>query len=195
MSEDDAGKQGSSTGSALLSTFQMWLPFLTLVGGALWGLYTYIDHQEAEARLQAAQNAKEAKVRVLEASKPFLEKMLASFAETARLVGILGAVDPSNPKWAEAAERYRELTHGELRLVSVTAMDDDLDAMDTALERMKTNPGPESLKALRAASRGLLKELRDVLFAVYEAHGFVPETSEGASLPSSLASPPERRSP
>jgi hypothetical protein len=174
MSEDDGGKQGSITGIALLSTFQTWLPFVTLVGGALWGLYTYMDHHDAEARLQAAQNAKEAKVRVFEASKPFFEKMLAGFAETARLVGTLVTIDPANPKWAEAAERYLELTHGELRLFSVTAMDDDLAAMDAALERMKTNPGAESLKALRDASRGLLKELNDVLYAVYEAHGFVP---------------------
>lgn len=52
-------------------------------------------------------------------------------------------------------------------------MDDDFDAMDSP-SRMKTNPGSESLKALRDASRGLLKELNDVLYAVYEAHGFVP---------------------
>lgn len=174
MSEDDGGKQGSITGIALLSTFQTWLPFLTLVGGALWGLYTYIDHQDAEARLLAAQNAKEAKVRVFEASKPFFEKMLAGFAETARLVGTLVTIDPSTPKWVAAAERYLELAHGELRLFSVTAMDDDLEAMDAALERMKANPGPESLKALRDASRGLLKELNNVLSVVYEAHGFVP---------------------
>lgn len=100
--------------------------------------------------------------------------MLAGFAETARLVGTLVTIDPANPKWAEAAERYLELTHGELRLFSVTAMDDDFDAMDVALARMKTNPGSESLKALRDASRGLLKELNDVLYTVYEAHGFVP---------------------
>lgn len=72
MTEDDAGKQGSITGIALLATFQTWLPFLTLVGGALWGLYTYMDHHDAEARLQAAQNAKEAKVRVFEALQAFL---------------------------------------------------------------------------------------------------------------------------
>jgi hypothetical protein len=119
MDDGDAGASASDRSSAWLSTFQSWLPFLTLVGGAMWGLYTYIDHHEAEARLQAVQNAKEAKVRVFEASKPFFEKMLAGYAETARLLGTLVTADPSSPRWVEAADRYLELTHGELRLFTI----------------------------------------------------------------------------
>ena len=68
-----------------------------------------MDHHDAEARLQAAQNAKEAKVRVFEASKPFFEKMLAGFAETARLVGTLVTIDPRTSPCRSA---QRTASHG-----------------------------------------------------------------------------------
>lgn len=174
MNEEDSSTRGLRWSSVWLSTFQTWLPFLTLVGGALWGLYTYIDHHEAEARLQATQNAKEAKVRVFEASKPFFEKMLAGFGETARLCGTLVTADPSSARWREAADRYLELTHGELRLFTIPDMHSELDAADAALLRLKADPSPENRQAFREASRALLQELNDILSAVYEAHGFMP---------------------
>jgi hypothetical protein len=41
--EEDASIRASRGNSAWLSTFQTGLPFLTLVGGAPWALFTYID--------------------------------------------------------------------------------------------------------------------------------------------------------
>jgi hypothetical protein len=43
LMEEDASIRASRGNSAWLSTFQTGLPFLTLVGGALWALFTYID--------------------------------------------------------------------------------------------------------------------------------------------------------
>jgi hypothetical protein len=174
MDEDDVDARRSAGKSPWLSTFQTWLPFLTVVGGAMWGLYTYMDHHDAEARMQAAQNAKDAKVRVFEASKPFFEKMLAGFGETARLLGTLVTADPTSPRWNEAADRYFELTHGELRLFTIPDMHSELDAADAALAKLKADPSPENRQTFREASRALLQELNDILSAVYEAHGFMP---------------------
>ena len=39
---------------SLLNIIQAWLPVLTVVGGALWALYTYLDHQTEVQREAAA---------------------------------------------------------------------------------------------------------------------------------------------
>ena len=171
--EDGSGH--STARSAWLSIIQGWLPFVTLVGGALWGLYTYINHEEMEARLQAQQNAKEAKVRVFEASKPFFDKMLNGFAEMARLVGVLTTAEPASPPWLEAEESYLRLTNGELRLFGVPELHVHLDSAEAALARYKADKSPASHAAFRVACRALLQEMSNVPAKVYEAHGFLPD--------------------
>jgi hypothetical protein len=49
---DDPSKLTYSHG--LLGLAQAWLPVLTVVGGALWGLFTYLDHAKEAAKTQAA---------------------------------------------------------------------------------------------------------------------------------------------
>jgi hypothetical protein len=65
------------------------LPVLTIVGGALWALYTYLDHQSEVQREATRQANKEAITRRLEAQKPFLEKQLALYFEAAQIAGKL----------------------------------------------------------------------------------------------------------
>jgi hypothetical protein len=128
-----------------------------------------------EARLQAQQNAKEAKVRVFEASKPFFDKMLNGFAETARLAGVLTTTDPASPQWREAEESYLRLTNGELCLFGVPELHVHLDGTEVALARYKADTSPANLAAFKAECRALLHEMSNVLAKVYEAHGFLPD--------------------
>lgn len=97
--------------SHLLDIVQAWLPVLTVVIGAIWGLYTYIASQKAaeELRVQQAaaaeterlarqesaeqqrlaQTERDANTRRIEAQKPFLTKQLELYFETANVVGRL----------------------------------------------------------------------------------------------------------
>lgn len=53
---------------------QVWLPVVTLVGGALSGLHVYLDQQKQEAM-----------TRRIEARKPFLEKQLSLYQKISLL--------------------------------------------------------------------------------------------------------------
>src|SRR5882757_3863363 len=91
---DEKAAEPAKYHSRLLGVVQSWLPVLTVVIGALWGLWTYIESQKAaeELRLtqarafeeqrqaqqkeadaqQRLQVAREANTRRVEAQKPFL---------------------------------------------------------------------------------------------------------------------------
>jgi len=112
----------------LLSLAQAWLPVLTVVGGALWGLFTYIDHAKQAAVAQAEsdkklavdranQSLRESRTRLIEAQKPFLDRQLALYFETAKIVGRLVTEDVGSPGWADDETRFNELYWSELTMV------------------------------------------------------------------------------
>ena len=103
---DDPSKLTYSHG--LLGLAQAWLPVLTVVGGALWGLFTYLDHAKEAAKTQAAseqnlaierksQSEQESRTRLIEVQKPFLDKQLALYLEASQVVGRLVAKDLYDP--------------------------------------------------------------------------------------------------
>ena len=53
---DDPSKLTYNHG--LLGLAQAWLPVLTVVGGALWGLFTYLGQAKEAAKTQAASEQK-----------------------------------------------------------------------------------------------------------------------------------------
>jgi hypothetical protein len=132
---DDPSKLTYSHG--LLGLAQAWLPVLTVVGGALWGLFTYLDHAKEAAKTQAAseqnlaierksQSEQESRTRLIEVQKPFLDKQLALYLEASQVVGRLVAkdlYDPTNPPedvWKVDLDRFEELYWSELTMVEHT---------------------------------------------------------------------------
>ena len=100
-----------------LSILQAWLPVLTVVGGALWGLYTYLDHQKDAQRQAAIQAEKDNATRRIEVRKPFLEKQLALYFETAQIAGRLATLTPESKFWPDTEGRFWALYWSELSMV------------------------------------------------------------------------------
>jgi hypothetical protein len=119
----------------LLKSIQSWLQVLTVVGGAAWGLYTYIQHdnevkaEEArkseELRAQtAAQAASENRTRWIEAQKPFLSRQLRLFFEAAQVAGRLVTEDVQSPGWKADDVRFWVLYWSELTMVEQVGVAD-----------------------------------------------------------------------
>ena len=94
---------------ALLALVQGLLPVMTAIVGAIWIAWTYLNDQRAQAEREAESQANvmkqaesESRVRLLEAQKPFLDKKLQIFFETASVAGNLVNAKPN-----EAASQCR----------------------------------------------------------------------------------------
>lgn len=112
------------TGRHIEKLLQIWLPVLTVVGGALWGLYTYLDHQKEAQRLLAIEVRKDAITRTVEARKPFLEKQLALYFETAQVAGKIVTLTPTDDEWKGVERRFWELYWSELSMVEDRAVEE-----------------------------------------------------------------------
>jgi hypothetical protein len=113
----------TETKSHLLTIFEKWLPSLTVVVGAVWGLYTFVDHQkqlEREARRQA-DSAQES--RNFEARKPFLEKQLALYLEVSKLSGYLVTHQPTDADWHANFVRHEAMYWSDLAMVQSPAVE------------------------------------------------------------------------
>ena len=126
---DDPSKLTYNHG--LLGLAQAWLPVLTVVGGALWGLFTYLGQAKETAKTQAAseqnlaierkgQSERESRTRLIEAQKPFLDKQLALYLETSQVVGRLVAESLYWTNWDTYRQRFEELYWSELTMVEHT---------------------------------------------------------------------------
>jgi hypothetical protein len=158
MTQDKAGV-GMRYYSRVLDVIQAWLPVLTVVVGALWGLYTYIGSQkEAEAlRLSQAKNLeeqrivqqkeaeqqrsyqieREASTRRIEAQKPFLTKQLELYFETAKVVGSLITISRKSEgqEYERLKQRYYALYWSELSMVEHPNVERAMVEFRSAFER------------------------------------------------------------
>jgi hypothetical protein len=153
---------------SLLNIIQAWLPVLTVVGGALWALYTYLDHQSEVQREAARQANKEAITRRLEAQKPFLEKQLALYFEAAQIAGKLVTLKPGNEKWDEVENRFWQLYWSELSMVESPAVEAAMVKVGDALSDYKQTPDNErTTSALDDAVYELAHAIRDGITATW----------------------------
>jgi hypothetical protein len=124
---------------SFLNVIKAWLPVLTVVGAAVWSVYTYVGEQKrAEtARLEQArtiedqrqrqqrdaeqarldQVEKEAATRRIEAQKPFLELQFKTYLRTTELVGKIIHLKPNTPEYAAHRTDFSRLYWAELALV------------------------------------------------------------------------------
>jgi hypothetical protein len=93
-----------------LQVIQSWLQVLTVVVGALWAVYAYVDHASKEAEATA-------RTRLIEAQQPFLRKQLDLYFETAELAGRLVTEDATNPKYKDDVKRFWALYWSSLSMV------------------------------------------------------------------------------
>ena len=166
-----------------LAVFKDWLPVLTVVGGALWGLYTYIDHQKAaaieaqlhqeEAAVQArAQADKDSATRRIEAQKPFLQKQLDLYYETVQVAGKLATLKPDEAEWQSAKQRFYMLFWSELALVESGRVAAAMVHFREVLNGYEPKPAEAgSANDLRNASISLSHAIRDDIKDLWNAGG------------------------
>ena len=161
----------------LLGVAQAWLPVLTVVVGALWGLYTYLDHaREAAAAVReteknlatehAIQSGRESRTRLIEAQKPFLDKQLVLYFETAQVVGRLLTEDMSTPEWDRDKIRFEELYWSELAMVEHTEVASAMVNFRPVLVTVKVKRGqlltePDATTAALGVARALRKGIEE----------------------------------
>jgi len=130
---------------------QAWLPILTAVLGAVWGLWIYLDDQET-ARRQAADLAdKESRTRLIEAQKPFLDKQLELYFETAQLVGRLVQEPKNTPKWEADVDRFWQLYWSELSMVEHQVVETAMVRFGSELRAFLGGQSPDRNGLQRAA--------------------------------------------
>lgn len=164
--QDDIGRDMPETTShKLLSLIQAWLPVLTVVVGSLWALYTYLAHQQEVQSAAAVQAQKEAATRLIEARKPFLEKQLALYFETAQITGKLATITPDTGEWEGVERRFWELYWSELSMVEDSVVEAAMVEFGKALadftSTYRTAPDKEEKKRpLHSAAYELAHALR-----------------------------------
>jgi hypothetical protein len=155
---------------SMLALLQAWLPILTVVFGAGWGLYTYIQHQreiEAQASVQADRDIR---ARLREISKPFFDRQLAVYVEAAQVVGRLRTKEIADPVWADAERRIREMQNGDIAIVSDVDVPNMLHNLSNSLDELKKSPTDDgNRKAFERDAAAVIKALRKELFQVYFA--------------------------
>lgn len=102
---------------AVLALIQGLLPAMTAIVGGLWIAYTYLDHQKQTQRDAVERDSKAADTRRVEAQRPFLEKQLALYFETAQVAGRLVAITPDDKTWEDIERRFWMLYWSELSMV------------------------------------------------------------------------------
>jgi hypothetical protein len=168
--------------SQLLTIIEKWLPSLTVVVGAVWGLYTFIDHQkqlDREARRQA-DSAQES--RNFEARKPFLEKQLALYVEVSKLSGYLVTHQPTDADWRASFVRHEAMYWSDLAMVQSPAVEAAMGDLARALVNYSNDPTSNQeekdrkrTEAAGAASR-LSHAMREDLEGIWQQKAKLPQT-------------------
>lgn len=124
----------------ILGLIKDWLPSLTVVVGAIWALYKYLDHQEEVQRNAKIQSENLAITRRIEAQKPFLEKQLRLYFEAAEVAGRLATLKPENEKWETNENRFWQLYWSELSVIETSEVENAMVAIGDILPAYKAAP-------------------------------------------------------
>jgi hypothetical protein len=191
MAEGDASKVGYR--SRFLDIIQAWLPVLTVVVGALWGLFTYITSQkeaeqqrlaqtqaietqrlaqEREAQLQRNyQLEKDLSTRRIEAQRPFLQKQLDLYFETIQLVGkLISGAQPNTPEWKPMEERFWQLYWAELAMVEHGIVEQAMKEFGEQLKRYVQTPTQDVKNRLNVASYNLAHAIRQGIESAWSSN-------------------------
>jgi hypothetical protein len=102
---------------AILTLIAGLLPAMTAIVGGLWIVVTYLDHQKEVQADAKSRDKLAADTRRVESQRPFLEKQLALYFETAQIAGRLIALTPDDNIWGVVEQRFWTLYWSELSMV------------------------------------------------------------------------------
>jgi hypothetical protein len=155
----------------MLGIVQAWLPVLTVVVGALWALYTYLDHQKQLERERALQVQKDAITRRIEVQKPFLQKQLELYFETAQIVGKLVTTKPASADWDNLERRYWALYWSELSMVEDKIVEEAMVKFGATLQDYKSRPdNTDGIRALNGAAYELAHAIRTAIESAWSGN-------------------------
>ena len=100
--------------------FDNALKILTVLGAIasfLWGVYQWREKSSQELEAQKQESARLVETRRIEATKPFLERQLALYAEATKIAAQV-ATQGNSDSGKKALVRFWELYCGELALVA-----------------------------------------------------------------------------
>ena len=117
-------------------TFDNGLKIVTVLGAIatfLWGVYQWREKssQELQARVRESEHLVE--TRRIEATKPFLERQLALYAEATKIAAQV-ATQGNSDSGKKALSRFWELYWGELALVENRSVEAAMKRMGIALK-------------------------------------------------------------
>jgi Zn finger protein HypA/HybF involved in hydrogenase expression len=149
----------ATTASSSTSHIDTWIKLAAAIVGAgtfIFGIYTYQETAERQLAQSKREADQIAETRLIEASKPFLEKQLKLFTE-ATVVTALIATSDDPEQVAKARARFLQLYVGELALVERGQVETAMSNFKNALE------GNQSRIILQSRALDLAHACRDEL--------------------------------
>jgi hypothetical protein len=153
---------------AALALAQALVPLLATIGAGLWVVLTYV-WQQHDANLKDLQNrvalqekaitemTETARVRLIEAQKPFLDRQLQLYFDAVATAGKLVTLEHSDPDWQKAKQRYEQLYWAELSIVESGAVETAMVYFNRVLQGYE----PVQLPELRLRAYCLAHAVRD----------------------------------
>jgi hypothetical protein len=126
---------------------RVWWPYLVGIASAAAFLFTWMGDQrkmEENRRVETENRRMDAEklsqLRLLEAKKPFLDKQLALYFETAQVVGNLVSLKPESEGWKASLARYWQLYWSELSMVEHRYVETGMAAFGHQLKIFERDP-------------------------------------------------------
>jgi len=140
-------------------TFDNGLKVLTVLGAIasfLWGVYQWREKSAQDLEARKHESARQVETRRIEATKPFLERQLALYAEATRVAAQV-ATQGQSDAGKKALARFWELYWGELALVENRSVEAAMKRMGDALR--VNAPASELEQASLAVARACRESL------------------------------------
>jgi hypothetical protein len=158
--------------SRMLEIIKAWLPVLTVVVGALWGFYEYIETQKkAEttrlvqentlASQRAEQSKRDGETRRIEAQKPFLELQFKTYVHAITLVGKLASIDIKSPDYQPIMDEFEMLYWADLGLVMDDGVLKAVNELRRSLEKNRNEPTHESDLNVKSGAEETITAIRE----------------------------------
>ena len=171
MSETKENDPLSPITKAVLALIQGLLPAMTAIIGGLWVVVTYLDHEREIQNEAIRRDNIAANTGRVESQRPFLEKQLALYFETAQVAGKLVVLTPDDMGWDDAERRFWMLYWSELSMVEDRIVEEAMVAFSKTLydytavrKMMKEHNHPfveiEHKRSLNGASLELAHAIR-----------------------------------
>jgi hypothetical protein len=130
-----------------------WIRILTVLGAVcsfLWGVYQWREKANSELQAKKEEALALADTRRIEATKPFLDRQLALYVETTKVVAKV-ATQGQSDEGRRARERFWELYWGELATVENREVEGAMVAMGDVLKDPAATATQLQVAAIRVA--------------------------------------------